>query len=206
MVLPEKTVQRLSRYRRLLSKYQYLEEPYIFSHDLARLLNINPVQVRRDLMLIGSTGNNRKGYSVVELIDMISKAIDPHEGLNIAVVGFGKLGQAICKYLSDSHGFQDVVAAFDIDADKINKTFNGVTCYDISKIPQVLRQRNVTTAIMTIPDDYAKEICRILVDCGVKGLLNFTSVKLNVPDGVFVRDFDIITSLEVINYFGCKPS
>ena len=66
MKLPKKTIQRLSRYRRLLLKYQYLSDPYIYSHDLARLLNLNPVQVRRDLMLIGSSGNHRKGYNVNE--------------------------------------------------------------------------------------------------------------------------------------------
>ncbi len=99
MQLPKRTVQRLSRYRRLLSKYRYMSEPYIYSHDLARLLNLNPVQVRRDLMLIGSSGNHRKGYNVNELNDLIGETIDSKEVQKVGIVGAGRLGQAVLNYI-----------------------------------------------------------------------------------------------------------
>ena len=77
--LPGNTVVRLSQYRRLLEKYKYLDEPYIFSHDLARMLDVKAVQVRHDLMLLGISGDRRKGYSVSALIDKISEKIDRPE-------------------------------------------------------------------------------------------------------------------------------
>ena len=74
-ILPKKTVERLSKYRRILGKYRNLEEPHIYSHDLARMLNITSAQVRRDIMLIGFNGNHRKGYNVKELVDLIGEKI-----------------------------------------------------------------------------------------------------------------------------------
>ncbi len=204
MLLPEKTVNRLSKYRRLLSNYQYLHDPYIFSHDLARLLNINPVQVRRDLMLIGSSGNNRRGYHVHDLIDRITEVISLQECKNIAIVGFGRLGQAICNLLIENQVFLQVVAAFDIDGDKINREFCGVNCYDISKIPEIVMSKNVKIAILTIPDDYASELNDILIENGIRGVLNFTSVRLDAPAGIFIKDFDIKSSLEEVSYFAAN--
>jgi len=93
MNLPPRTVERLSKYRRLLEKLQESEESYIFSHQLARMLNLTPVQVRRDLMLIGFSGNHRKGYNISELLALIGKTIDREEGHNIAIVGMGNLGR-----------------------------------------------------------------------------------------------------------------
>jgi len=200
-MLPEKTIQRLSKYRRLLANYRYVREPYIFSHDLARLLNLNPVQVRRDLMLIGSPGNNRKGYNVNELIELITKVIDTGKNTNIIIVGFGRLGQAICNYLNEHQEFQTVVAAFDVDVNKINREFPGVFCHDIGKIREIIQKKQVAIAVLTTPDDFATDMANILIESGIKGILNFTSVQLKTEKSVYVKDFDIITTLEEIGYF-----
>ncbi len=200
MKLPGKTVQRLSRYRRILHKYRYLEEPYIFSHDLARLLNINPVQVRRDLMLIGGSGNHRKGYHVKQLIELIGQKIDSEKGRNIILVGIGKLGQAIAEYLSDREMFQQVVAVFDIDPVKVGKTMYDIPCYDIRELNAFIKKNKVSIAILTIPSDYAVTIGEILTGAGIEGILNFTSVRLSAPEKVFVQDFDIVTALEEMAY------
>ncbi|MCF8230112.1 MAG: redox-sensing transcriptional repressor Rex [Bacteroidales bacterium] len=200
MKLPGKTVQRLSRYRRILYKYRYLEEPYIFSHDLARLLNINPVQVRRDLMLIGGSGNHRKGYHVKELMQLIGEKIDSEKGRKIILVGIGKLGQAIAEYLSDREMFQDIIALFDIDPVKVGKTMYDIPCFDIRDLSQMIKKKKVSIAILTVPSDYAVTIAELLIDSGIEGILNFTSVRLNTPENVFVQDFDIITSLEEMSY------
>ena len=97
--LPPRSVERLSKYRRLLSNLDYSNGEFIFSHDLAQLLNLTPEQVRRDLMLIGLTGNRRKGYSINALIELIGKTIDKEEGHNVAIVGVGNLGRAITAFI-----------------------------------------------------------------------------------------------------------
>lgn len=200
MKLPAKTVQRLSKYRRILYKYRYLDEPHIFSHDLARLLNLNPVQIRRDLMLIGGSGNHRRGYHVKQLIQLIGEKIDSEKGRKIVLVGIGKLGQAIAEYLSDREMFQEVIAVFDIDPVKVGKTIYDIPCYDIRDLSRMIKKNKVSIAILTVPSDYAVTIAELLIDSGIEGILNFTSVRLNTPESVFVQDFDIVTSLEEMAY------
>ena len=97
--LPDKTVERLSQYRRNLLLCVLQGKTHIFSHEIANLLHITPVQVRRDIMLIGYSGTLRKGYDIQELIDLIGDIIDSEDGQKVAVVGAGNLGRAIISYL-----------------------------------------------------------------------------------------------------------
>jgi redox-sensing transcriptional repressor len=199
--LPSRSVERLSKYRRLLSNLDYGIGEFIFSHDLAQLLNLTPEQVRRDLMLIGLTGNRRKGYSVKALIELIGKTIDKEEGHNVAIVGIGNLGKAITAFIRKARTKLNIVAAFDVDAGKINRETAGVTCYDISQIPYMVERLNISIVILTVPSDVVSEITASLINSGVKGILNFTSIHLDVPPDVYIKDYDIITSLEEIGFF-----
>ena len=201
MQLPPRTIQRLSKYRRLLLKFQHLKEPHIFSHDLARLLQINPVQVRRDLMLIGISGNHRKGYNINELIDLIGNTIDNKSRQNVALIGVGNLGKVVVRYLKKSETKLNIVAAFDIDSKKINKCITGINCYNICELRKMIKQHNIAIAVITVPPDYVENIVQILVDAGIKGILNFTSVHIDTPPDIYLIEYDMITSLEEIAYF-----
>src|SRR4030042_4876823 len=96
--LPGKTVERLSEYRRTLLGCVNEKKNFIYSHDLAALLHITAVQVRRDLMLIGYSSVLRKGYDIRELIETISRIIDSEESLNVVIIGIGNLGRAVAGY------------------------------------------------------------------------------------------------------------
>jgi redox-sensing transcriptional repressor len=205
MRLPPRTVERLSKYRRLLSNYHPSEGAHIFSHDLARMLNLTPVQVRRDLMLVGLTGNHRKGYNIKELIALIGRVIDREKGHNIAIVGIGNLGRAVTAFIRKSHTKMNIVAAFDIDKDKINSEVAGVPCFHISEISKKVKELSVDIAILTVSPDAAVDITNILLNANIRGILNFTSVHLDVPDDVYLKNYDIITSLEEIGFFIKDP-
>ena len=101
-LLPEKTVERLSQYRRILQRVIDEGKTHIYSHEIAKLLHITPVQVRRDIMLIGHSGTLRKGYDIANLIQLIGEIIDCSHDQKAAVVGIGKLGQALLNYLATS--------------------------------------------------------------------------------------------------------
>ena len=199
--LPPRSVERLSKYRRLLSRLDDPNGKFIFSHDLARLLNLTPVQVRRDLMLIGLPGNRRKGYNIRALIDLIGTTIDKAEGLNMAIVGVGNLGRAITSFIRKSRSKLNILAAFDVDPGKINREIAGVPCFDHNRIPEIVGKLNISIAILTVPPEVAAKIAVLLTQSGIKGILNFTSVHLDVPAGVYLKDYDIITSLEEIGFF-----
>ncbi len=204
--LPEKTVGRLSEYRRTLLNCLAQGKTHIFSHELAQLHNITAVQVRRDIMFIGYSSMQRKGYDVSELISVIGKIIDSEEPLNVAIIGIGNLGRAITHYFMGKRSKLNIVAAFDIDPAKIDRVVSGVKCYAVQSFPEVAKKLNISIALLTVPADTAVETTEQLVMGGVKGILNFTTVPLNVPSNVYLEEYDMITSLEKVAYFVKKQS
>ena len=199
--LPGKTVERLSEYRRTLLGCLNEKKDFIFSHDLAALLHITAVQVRRDLMLIGYSSILRKGYDIRELIDTIGKIIDSEESLNVAIVGIGNLGRAVAGYFKGKRSKLNLVASFDNDPQKVNKVISGVKCYPYQEMESVIRDLNIKIAILTVPADFAKDIAEETVRFGIKGILNFTTMPLNVPSEVYLEVYDMITSIEKVAYF-----
>jgi redox-sensing transcriptional repressor len=199
--LPDKTVERLSQYRRALLIWSATNKQHIFSHELAGLLHITPVQVRRDIMLIGYTGTLRKGYDVKELIDLIGKIIDTEEGLNVCVVGVGNLGRAIIRYFSGKRTKLLIVAAFDLSPDKIGRTFTGIPCFHPDQLEEIIRKDNIFIAILTVPVDAAATVAATLVASGIKGIINYTPTALHVGEKVYLGEYDMITSIEKAAYF-----
>ena len=201
MSLPERTVARLSEYRRILLDCLGQGQTHIFSHELANLNHITAVQVRRDMMLMGFTSMQRKGYDIKELIKSIGHLIDTPEGLNVAVVGLGNLGRAITRYFRGKRSKLNIVATFDVDEEKIGKVFSGVKCYSMDEAESIVKKMNISIAILTVPPEYARQTSEAFVKYGIKGILNFTTTPLNMPEDVHLEEFDMITSIEKVAYF-----
>lgn len=199
--LPEKTIERLSEYRRTLLNCLAKNKTHIYSHELAGLQNITAVQVRRDLMLIGYSSMKKKGYDVQELIKVIGDIIDHQDGLNVAVVGMGNLGRAITTYFNGKRPKLNIVAAFDVEPNKVNRVISGVNCYHMKELPEVIKRNNISIAIISSPPDTASQVAEQLVAAGIKGILNFTTIPLVVPENVYLEEYDMITSMEKLAYF-----
>jgi redox-sensing transcriptional repressor len=199
--LPEKTVERLSEYRRMLFRCLDEGKTHIFSHELAGMHNITAVQVRRDIMFIGYASRGRKGYNIQELIKVMAGIIDPVDIQNLAVVGYGNLGKAISSYLLNKRPMLKLVAAFDIDPKKIGAGTSVVPCYSLERLREVIDSHNISVALLTVPADAAQQMAKALVSSGIKGILNFTTVNINVPEDIYLEEYDMITSLEKVAYF-----
>ena len=202
--LPEKTVERLSQYRRVLLKVCPTEKQHIYSHEIAVMLHLTPVQVRRDLMLIGYSGSQRKGYDINKLIHLIGDLIDSKEGQKVALIGVGNLGRAIIRYVNKKNSNLKIVAAFDINPDKVNKEVSGINCYHSDQLSEIIRIEKITIGIISVPAERAVFVAEALVKSGIKGILNFTAAPLNISDKVFLEEYDMITSLEKVAYFSKK--
>ncbi|HPE34024.1 MAG TPA: redox-sensing transcriptional repressor Rex [Bacteroidales bacterium] len=200
MYIPDKTIERLSQYRRNLLICLSNGKDFIFSHEIAQLLHITPVQVRRDIMLIGYNGTLRRGYDVKELVELIGKIIDTETGQNVCIMGLGNLGKAILKYFSGKRPKLRIVAAFDVNTEKTGKLYAGVPVYHIDELENKIKEHNISIGIITVPPDKAVESAEYLVKAGINGILNFTSKSLNLPDHVYLEEYDMITSLEKVAY------
>lgn len=200
--LPETTIERLSDYRRSLTRISRENaQTYIFSHDLARLHSITAVQVRRDMMLIGYSGDTSRGYDIEALIQFISNILDSSEPQNVAIIGMGNLAQAIAHYFDGKGHNLEIIMGFDIDTNKIGSDTFGVPCYHIDEFVEKSRESNVEIVILTCPRSVASSLNYPLAYANVKGVLNFTSATLELPSNVYVEDYDIIKLLEKVAYF-----
>ena len=199
--LPEKTIGRLSEYRRTLLNCLAKGKTHIYSHELANLHNITAVQVRRDIMLIGYSTTLKKGYDVKALIDFIGEIIDTKEGLNAAIIGIGNLGRAITTYFNGKRTKLKIAATFDTDPEKSNRVISGVKCYPMSELNRVIKEQDISIGILTVPPEDAAAVTETLIMAGVKGILNYTSTPLNVSPNVHLEEYDMITSLEKVAYF-----
>lgn len=199
--IPEKTIERLSEYRRTLLASHKQGITHIFSHVLAGMHGITAVQVRRDLMLIGFSSDTKKGYDVKVLIDFISEILDSEQPTNIAVLGMGHLGQAISKYFNGKNLKLRIVAAFDIDPEKVGTEINGIPIFHMNDFEQKVEEREISLVIVSLPSKVAPDLVVPIINAGIKGVLNFTSSPLNFPQGIVVENYDITTLLEKVAYF-----
>ncbi len=198
--LPGKTVERLSQYRRILYSIVHEGKTNIYSHELAKMMNLTPVQVRRDLMLIGYSGSQSKGYIIKDLVALIGKIIDSEKGQNVIIVGMGNLGRAITSYFAGKRDKLSIVAAFDNNLQKTDRIVAGIPCYHIHQVKDFVTRENISIAVLTVSPDAAHEVAKTLMDGGIKGILNYTSVPLSVPEWIHLEEYDIITSLEKLAY------
>ena len=200
-MVSEKTIGRLSLYRRLLAGLMAENRQNIYSHELANLAGGTAPQVRRDLMAIGYSGSPAKGYEVADLAESINSFLDNPDGTHVTIVGAGNLGRAIMAYFESRRPKLKIVAAFDNDPKKIGSEICNCPCYDIADLKTIVGEMGISLGVITVPVGIAQEVGYKLVDAGVMGILNFAPIRLHLPPGVYVEDVDLTTSMEKVAYF-----
>jgi len=199
--IPEKTIERMSRYRRAINGLLLQNETHIFSHQLAILVNSTPAQVRRDFMVIGHSGSPRKGYDITQLKQAIDELLDDPNGQKIALTGIGYLGRAIMTYFMGRRPKLTISAAFDIDKNKTNRVIAGCRCYHTDQIEEIIEKESISIGIVTVPAAHAQEVVDRYVNAGIKAIVNWAPTFLQVPENVFLETRDITMSIEKAAFF-----
>jgi redox-sensing transcriptional repressor len=202
--IPQETVIRLSYYLRALFYFsQEHKKEIVSSRELADFLKISHHQLRKDLSYFGQFGKKGVGYSCSDLIGRIREILGLNMEWNACVVGFGNLGRALSFYYNYKR-FGDkgvsIKVAFDIDPKKVGKSYPGLKVYLLSKMEQVIKKENIHIGIITVPAEEANNIARRLYACGVKAILNFAPVKLDLPEQVILKDMDLSCQLSLLTY------
>ena len=166
--IPEKTIERLSEYRRTLVKCHAQGITHIFSHVLAGMHGITAVQVRRDLMLIGFSSDTKKGYDVKVLIDFIDGILYSEQPMNMAIIGMGHLGQAVTRYFNSKGLKLRITAAFDVDPKKVGSTLDNIPCYHIDSLAEVVEQMDISIAVISSPTSVAPSLVVPIINAGIK--------------------------------------
>jgi len=200
-MISDKTVGRLSLYRRTMQKMLAEGREYVYSHEIAHACGVTAAQVRRDLMPTGFSGTPKRGYSIAALLQSIGNLLDDPERQRVALVGIGNLGRAILAYFTGRRPNVSIVAAFDQDPNKVNQVIHGCRSYPMEELGRIIEEKRIEVAIIAVPSSAAQAIADQLVSYGVRGLLNFAPVSLRLPSEVYVEDLDMTISLERVAYF-----
>jgi redox-sensing transcriptional repressor len=164
---------------------------YISGTVIAQELNLEPIQVRKDLAITGIIGKPKRGYPVEALISAIERFLRWDSAQDAVLVGVGNLGTALMGYREFQFHGLNLVAAFDKAPEKIGSVIHGIKVLPADTLEIQLRNFGVKIAILTVPSPFAQETADTLIRSGVEGIWNFTNVKLKVPDTVVVQKEDL---------------
>ena len=136
----------------------------IYSHQLAKMADVTPVQLRRDLMLLSYYGKPTSGYEVSTLLKAIENFIYKSDCAKVALVGLGHVGRAILNYFQGRSKLLKIIASFDKDYEKVNRVIAGCRCYHISEAPSIIKRENIKIAIIAVPQSSAQEVADMLIE------------------------------------------
>jgi redox-sensing transcriptional repressor len=198
--IPEAAVARLAVYLRVLSGLAEQGVGTISSEELSVASGVNSAKLRKDLSYVGSYGTRGVGYEVAVLIEEIERILGLTHNHFVAVVGIGNLGHALANYGGfPGRGFP-VVALFDVDEDLMGVPVGGIPVDHIDEIGAVCAARGVSIGVICTPPPAAQAVCDRLVSAGVRCILNFAPVVLQVPDDVEVRKVDLAVEMQILSF------
>jgi len=198
--VPKAVVSRLSLYLRELQHLVRDGRETTSSSHLGRLLGFSDAQVRKDLAYFGHFGHPGIGYRCDELVAAIKKILGTDRDWPVALVGTGNLGRALLGYKGfGQQGFR-IVAAFDVDSEKIGTIIEGVRIYHLDSLPEVTQQHQIKLGMIAVPAAAAQAVADRLVGVGVEGVVNFAPVTINLPDTVSHVGVDLAIELEQLSF------
>jgi redox-sensing transcriptional repressor len=200
--ISELTTNRLSVYLRCLNRLDEAGIRTISSRALADQFRLNAAQIRKDLAYFGDFGVRGVGYYVQELKCHLRQILGLDQKLRVAIMGAGNLGLA----LADYPGFRlegfEIAALFDNIREKVGqRSRGGVPIYDIHDLKRISRREGVRVAVLAVPPAAAQTVLDLVVDSGIKAVLNFSPGPLKVPQDVKLKSVDLTISLESLSFF-----
>ena len=196
------TIRRVPGYLQVVRQAEQDDILVISGTTIAEELELEPIQVRKDLAVTGIVGKPRVGYVVKDLIAALEHFLRWDQTHNSIVLGAGHLGTALLGHTEFRKNGMNISAAFDNDSAKIGKKFHGVKVLDAAEMMGYIKTQSVTMAILTVPSHVAQELCNQVIEAGIKSIWNFTSLKLKVPDGhtdVLIQKEDLSSGYAVLS-------
>ena len=193
------SVRRLPSYLHIIRQAQRAGDYYISGTVIAQELNLEPIQVRKDLAITGIIGKPKKGYPVEALVAAIEHYLGWDEAHEAVLVGAGNLGSALLGYQEFSlHGLH-FVAAFDTDPAKIGGHIHGVPILSMDTIEPGIKSLKAEIAVLTVPSPMAQATAETLVRSGIQSIWNFTNTKLKISDDVIVQREDLSSGYALLS-------
>lgn len=199
--IPDIIIGRLPIYLRAL---QQLSEKGILttsSQELGEIIGISAAQIRKDISQFGEFGKQGTGYSIPFLIERLRDILKVNRGWEVVIVGMGDIGHALARYNGFANRGFHISMVFDNDPKKIGQKVGNYEIFDTALLTEKLKQNKIKIAMLTVPATAAQETADLLVKAGIKAILNYAPISLNVPRGVHVQYIDPVTHLQRMTYY-----
>jgi len=199
--IPDIIIGRLPIYLRAL---QRLTEQGIYntsSQELGEMIGISAAQIRKDISQFGEFGKQGTGYSIPFLVERLQNILKVNRVWDVIVVGMGDIGHALARYNGFVNRGYQVTMVFDNDPNKIGRTINNLEIFSMGTMVEKIKQNKIKIAMLTVPASAAQEVATQLVKAGVKAILNYAPIHLNVPGDVHVQHIDPATHLQRMTYY-----
>ena len=201
LVIPRKTIYRLSIYLRCLARLRDNGLGTVSSEALAQVAGVKPTQLRKDLACFGTFGTRGLGYDVVALSQRIADELGTSSLQPVILVGVGNLGLALVSYRGfEKEGFE-IIAAFDAEPKRKRDKEIKQPILGMEELSQFVNENGVKMAILSVPAASAQAVANRLIEAGVMGILNFSPIVLAVPEEVMVNNVNLAIELENLSYF-----
>ena len=199
--IPDIIISRLPIYLRALQHMQAQHKQTTSSQELGGHVGVSAAQIRKDLSQFGGFGKQGTGYNIAFLIDKLREILKVGRRWDVAVVGVGDMGHALARY----QGFKDrgfrVVMVFDNDPAKVGTQVENFIVRDTHDIVTAIRGSGIMLAMLCVPAAAAQEVTDLLVEAGVRAILNYAPISLSVPPGVRVQYLDPSIGLQRMTYY-----
>jgi redox-sensing transcriptional repressor len=199
--IPQTVVERLPLYLRHLETLQKQHIHKVSSQALGEHLAINPAQIRKDLTCFGEFGRKGIGYEVDYLIERITHILNLDQKINVALVGAGRLGIALCHYHQTRDTNIMISHVFDTDEIKVGMEIGPVKVISTSGLQSAISEYDIRIAIIAVPATAAQLVADELVEAGISAILNFAPTSLRVPTHVHVKSADFTSELQSLAYY-----
>lgn len=199
--IPRATARRLPIYYRYLTILLNANKERVSSTELSEAVQVDSATIRRDFSYFGELGKRGYGYDVASLLKFFKGILHQDSLVSVALVGVGSLGSALLNFNFHQDTNLRISAAFDTKPELANKIKSGIPVYPATDIKKQLKEQQIDIVILTVPGEHAQQVADQLVDAGVRGILNFSPVRLSVPKGVQVQNIDLTNELQTLIYF-----
>lgn len=204
--ISELTTNRLSVYLRCLNELAAQGAKSVSSDGLAKKFHLNSAQIRKDLAYFGEFGVRGVGYYVDDLRTQLTKILGLDKQHSVAIIGAGRLGTALADYYAYAQTNFTVSAMLDADHRKIGLSVGGVEIFDIMKLREIVEKHRIDVAVIAVPAEFAREVLELIIDSGIKAVMNFAPVPLRAKGEVKIKNVDLTISLESLSYFLAKSN
>ncbi len=199
--IPNIVVGRLPVYLRALQRMLHEGRKVTSSQELGERLGISAAQIRKDLSQFGEFGKQGTGYNIEFLSNQLQNILKVDRIWNVAVIGAGDIGGALARYHGlEDRGFQ-IQMVFDNDETKIGTEISGFPVQDASELVTRLKEADIKIVILSVPAASAQAVADLAVEAGVRAILNYAPISVNVPDFVRVQHIDPVTHLQHMTYY-----